>query len=55
MSAAKKDKRGARQPDASLNVALNGIRVLSPAVAARAKVPVGEVVAWAVAFPRSAS
>lgn len=45
---AKADKR----QDASRDVALNGVRVMSPKVADRARVLVGELVAWAVAFPR---
>ena len=39
-------------PDASMNIALNGIRVLDPVLAAKLRVPVGEIVAYAVALPR---
>lgn len=45
-------KHPRQHQDASRNVAVNGVRVLSQKVADRARVPVGEVVAWAVAFPR---
>lgn len=38
--------------DASLNIALNGVRVLDQRLADKLKVPVGETVAWALAFPR---
>jgi len=38
--------------DASLNIALNGIRVLDPQLADKLKVPVGEIVAYAIALPR---
>lgn len=37
--------------DASMNVALNGVRVNSQRIADELRVPVGEVVSWAVAFP----
>ena len=40
-------------PDASLNVTLNGVRVLDPRLADKLRIPLGETVAWAVAFPRA--
>lgn len=39
------------QVDGSQNVALNGIRVADQTTADALKVPVGEVVPWAKAFP----
>ena len=38
--------------DASLRPELNGIRILDQLHADKIKVPVGEVVPWAVCFPR---
>lgn len=43
-----------KRQDASMDVALNGVRVMSQKIADRTRVPVGEKVAWAVAFPRTA-
>lgn len=41
-----------RQQDAAENVAVNPVRIESEAHAAKLRVPVGEVVSWARAFPR---
>ena len=38
--------------DASRNVALNGVRIRDPRLADKLRVPVGEIVSWAEAFPR---
>jgi hypothetical protein len=39
--------------DASRNIALNGVRIESQQVADKLRVPVGEIVPWAKAFPRT--
>jgi hypothetical protein len=45
-------KQHEKKQDASLDVTLNGVRVTSQRIADRLRVPVGEKVAWAIAFPR---
>ena len=41
-----------KRHDAANDVTLNGVRVMDQRLADKLRVPLGETVAWAVAFPR---